>query len=58
MTNIPENTTQIRIRGITGEQSLTLLLPKQFAVQLDVGKGDFLACQIDGNRLIVKKVNP
>ncbi len=35
----------------------TLPLPKQFAVQLGIGKGDFLDCQIDGNRLIVKKAD-
>jgi bifunctional DNA-binding transcriptional regulator/antitoxin component of YhaV-PrlF toxin-antitoxin module len=49
---------QTKIRSIIGEQSFTLPLPKQFAVQLGIGKGDFLDCQIDGNRLIVKKANP
>jgi hypothetical protein len=53
-----ENTTQIRIRSITGDQSLTLLLPKRFAIELGIGKGDFLKCYIDANRLIVEKVNP
>jgi hypothetical protein len=55
MTNSLE---KIRIRSITGEQSLTLLLPKQFAVELGIGKGDFLKCYVDANRLIVEKVNP
>jgi hypothetical protein len=41
-----------------GEQSLTLVLRKQFAVELGIGKGDFLKCYVDGNRLIVEKVNP
>lgn len=38
--------------------SFTLVFPKEFATQLGVGKGDFLKCQVDKNRLIVEKVNP
>jgi hypothetical protein len=55
MVNCPE---KIRIRSIIGEESLTLVLRKKFAVELGIGKGDFLKCYVDANRLIVEKVNP
>ena len=47
-----------RVQVLQGERSFTLVFPKDFAVQLDIGKGDFLKCQVDGNRLIIEKVNP
>jgi hypothetical protein len=49
---------KIRIRSIIGDESLTLVLQKQFAVELGIGKGDFLKCYVDANRLIVEKVDP
>ena len=61
MTSNLENVTDIKIRrlqALTGERSLTLVFPKQFAVELGIGKGDFLKCYVDENRLIVEKVNP
>jgi antitoxin component of MazEF toxin-antitoxin module len=45
-----------RIQALTGERSLTLVFPKQFAVELGITKGDFLKCHLDGRRLIVEKV--
>jgi hypothetical protein len=47
-----------RVQALTGERSFTLVFPKEFAVELGVGKGDFLKCQVDGKRLVVEKVNP
>jgi hypothetical protein len=61
MTSSPENIEDIKIRrlqALTGERSLTLVFPKQFAVELGIRKGDFLKCYVDRNRLIVEKVNP
>lgn len=50
---------QIRkVQALTGERSFTLVFPKHFAVELGVGRGDFLKCQVDGNRLIVEKMIP
>ncbi|MGC1929544.1 MAG: AbrB/MazE/SpoVT family DNA-binding domain-containing protein [Candidatus Nitrosopolaris sp.] len=42
---------------MTGDRSLTLVFPKQFAVELGIEKGDFLKCHVDGNRLIVQKLD-
>ena len=47
-----------RVQALQGERSFTLVFPKDFAVQLGIGKGDFLKCQVDGNRLIIEKMNP
>jgi hypothetical protein len=61
MTSNHDNIEDIRIRrlqALTGERSFTLVFPKQFALELGIRKGDFLKCHVDGNRLIVEKVNP
>lgn len=47
-----------RVQALQGERSFTLVFPKQFAIELGIGKGDFLKCQVEGERLIVEKVNP
>jgi bifunctional DNA-binding transcriptional regulator/antitoxin component of YhaV-PrlF toxin-antitoxin module len=55
------NTSNIEIRkvhALPGERSLTVVCPKEFAIELGIGKGDFLKCHVEGNRLIVEKVNP
>ena len=33
------------------------MFPKQFAVELGIEKGDYLKCHVDGNRLIVQKLD-
>jgi bifunctional DNA-binding transcriptional regulator/antitoxin component of YhaV-PrlF toxin-antitoxin module len=45
-----------RVQSLQGEKSFTIVLPKEFAVQLSIGKGDFLKCLVDGKRLIVEKM--
>ena len=47
-----------RLQALTGERSFTLVFPKQFATELGIGRGDFLKCHVNGNRLIVEKMNP
>jgi bifunctional DNA-binding transcriptional regulator/antitoxin component of YhaV-PrlF toxin-antitoxin module len=47
-----------RIQALRGERSLTLVFPKEFAISLGIGKGDFVKCRTDGNRLVVEKVEP
>ena len=46
-----------RIQALTGERSLTLVFPKHFAINLGIVKGDFLKCRLEGNRLIVEKLD-
>jgi hypothetical protein len=45
-----------RVQSLQGEKSFTIVLPKEFAVHLGIGKGDFLKCLVDSNRLIVEKM--
>jgi bifunctional DNA-binding transcriptional regulator/antitoxin component of YhaV-PrlF toxin-antitoxin module len=45
-----------RVQALQGERSFTLVLPKEFAVGMGIGKGDFLKCSVDGQRLVVEKV--
>jgi hypothetical protein len=45
-----------RVQSLQGEKSFTIVLPKEFAVHLSIGKGDFLKCLVDGKRLIVEKM--
>jgi hypothetical protein len=47
-----------RVQALQGERSFTLVFPKEFAIELGVGKGDFLKCQVDGKSLVVEKANP
>ena len=52
-----EKSVEIRkVQALQGERSFTLVLPKEFAVGLGIGKGDFLRCSVDGQRLVVEKV--
>jgi antitoxin component of MazEF toxin-antitoxin module len=43
------------VQALIGNTSLTLVLPIRIAVDLGVGKGEFLKCRVDGNRLIVER---
>jgi len=45
-----------RVQALQGERSFTIVLPKEFDVGLGIGKGDFLKCSVDGQRLVVEKV--
>ena len=47
-----------RVQALKGEKVFMLVFPKEFAIELGVGKGDFLKCQVDGKRLVVEKVEP
>jgi hypothetical protein len=44
-----------RAQALTGDRSLTVVLPKQFATQLGISKGDFLKCRVENHRLILEK---
>jgi bifunctional DNA-binding transcriptional regulator/antitoxin component of YhaV-PrlF toxin-antitoxin module len=43
-------------RGIVGEQSFSFVLPKKYAVDLGIGKGDFVKVHQDEGRIIIEKV--
>jgi hypothetical protein len=45
-----------RVQALTGDRSFTFVLPKSFAIELGIGKGDFLKCHVENNRLVVEKM--
>jgi hypothetical protein len=49
---------KIQVQVLAGERSFTLVFPKNLAVELGVGKGDFLRCYVDNNRLIAERLSP
>jgi hypothetical protein len=44
-----------RVQALTGERSLTLVLPKILATEMGIGKGDLLKVHREDNRLIIEK---
>jgi len=44
-----------KVQGLVGELSFSIVLPKSFAIDLDVGKGDFVNVYIEEKKLIVEK---
>jgi hypothetical protein len=45
-----------KIQALTGDRSLTLVFPKNFALELGIEKGDFLKCYLSDKKLIVEKI--
>jgi hypothetical protein len=56
--NNADNIEIIKVQALTGERSFTMVLPKEFAIELGITKGDYLKCSVNGKSLIVEKVNP
>ena len=44
-----------KVQGIVGEQSFSIVLPKQYAVNLGIGKGNFVKVQSEGDRIVIEK---
>jgi hypothetical protein len=47
-----------RLQALQSERSLTHVLPEDFVIALGIGKGDFLKCPVDSNRIVIEKVTP
>ena len=45
-----------KVQGIVGEQSFSVVLPKKYAVDLGIGKGDFVRVHQKEGKLIIEKV--
>jgi len=51
-----KNSVQYRkIHSLVGEHSFSVVLPKSYAVNLGVGKGDFVKVYQDDNKIIIEK---
>jgi bifunctional DNA-binding transcriptional regulator/antitoxin component of YhaV-PrlF toxin-antitoxin module len=44
-----------KVQGIVGEQSFSIVLPKQYAVNLGIGKGNFVKVRQEGDRIVIEK---
>lgn len=44
-----------KIQGLIGETSFSIILPKQFAINLGIGKGDFVKVYQYEDSIIIKK---
>ena len=51
----PHNIEYRKVQRLVGEQSFSIVLPKQYATNLRIGKGDFVKVRQEENRLIVEK---
>jgi bifunctional DNA-binding transcriptional regulator/antitoxin component of YhaV-PrlF toxin-antitoxin module len=44
-----------KVQALQGERNLTIILPKTYASQLGIGKGDFLRITVEGTKLIMER---
>jgi hypothetical protein len=44
-----------KIQGLVGEQSFSVILPKQYALNLGISKDDFVKVRQQENKIIVEK---
>jgi bifunctional DNA-binding transcriptional regulator/antitoxin component of YhaV-PrlF toxin-antitoxin module len=45
-----------KVQALTGERTFIFCLPKEMATELSISKGDFLKYYLNGNRLIIEKL--
>jgi hypothetical protein len=44
-----------KVQGIMGEHSFSFVIPKGYATQIGIGKGDFVKVILEKDQLVVKK---
>ena len=44
-----------KVQGLVGEMSFSIILPKNYAIELGVNKGDFMKVKLENNRIILEK---
>jgi len=47
-----------KVQGILGEQSFSIVLPKRYAINLGLGKGDFVKVREESKKIIIEKLVP
>jgi hypothetical protein len=55
VSNDGKNITLRKVQAYHGERSMTIVLPREFAVNLGIAKGDYLKVRMENNRLILEK---
>ena len=44
-----------KIQGILGDQSFSVVLPKHYAKNLGIAKGDYVKVVLDDHRILIEK---
>jgi hypothetical protein len=44
-----------KVQGLVGEHSFSLVLPKSYAIELGIGKGDFVKVSQELDKIIIEK---
>ena len=44
-----------KVQGLVGEQSFSIVLPKSYAINLGISKGDFVEVYQEEDKIIIKK---
>jgi antitoxin component of MazEF toxin-antitoxin module len=47
----------IKIQGILGDQSFSVVLPKHYAVSLGISKGEYVKVALEGNRIVIERAD-
>jgi hypothetical protein len=47
-----------KVQGIVGENSFSIILPKHYAINLGIRKGDYVKVVQEGKRLVIEKAEP
>jgi bifunctional DNA-binding transcriptional regulator/antitoxin component of YhaV-PrlF toxin-antitoxin module len=50
-----ENTEYRKVQGIVGDQSFSIVLPKQYAINLGIGKGNFVKVYLEEKKIVIEK---
>ena len=44
-----------KVQGLIGESSFSIILPKEYALNLGIGKGDFVKVRQEEQRIVIEK---
>lgn len=44
-----------KIQGLVGESSFSIILPKEYALDIGIGRGDFVKVHRDGKKIVIEK---
>jgi antitoxin component of MazEF toxin-antitoxin module len=44
-----------KVQGLIGETSFSIILPKTYAINLGLGKGDFVKVRQEEGRIVIEK---
>jgi hypothetical protein len=53
--NISKDMEYRKVQGLVGEQSFSIVLPKQYAINLGIGKGDFVKVHQEDDKIVIMK---